>query len=187
MRVRIGLLLLCLQLAGLANAQSQQVQKADTVSAAVKFIRDWEKDFLDGGIVMGKDSFHIGDEAKRLLADAQYRTATYPASYNWPEALQLLQAMELKKAFWHFINLYRTDPPHKELVLQTFVKYDSLVDMEKILVNTFYTYALTDPQICSFKNGKPVIDHPDILEAKLNTTREIIAIVKYNRKESAKK
>jgi hypothetical protein len=76
--------------------------------------------------------------------------------------------MDLKKAFWHIINLYRTDTLHKELALQTFVVYDSLVDMQKILINTFYTYALTDPEVCVFKNGKPEIVHPDILEAKFN-------------------
>ena len=80
------------------------------------------------------------------------------------------------------MNLYQTDTAHKELILQTFVAYDRVVDMEKILVNSFYTYALTDPRICSFQNGKPEIKHPDVLETNFGTVKEIISIVKQNRK-----
>lgn len=129
-----------------------------------------------------RDSFHVNEEVKRLLVDSEYRKSTYPVVYNWQHVLQLMNGMDLKKAFWHMINLYKTDPAHKELALQTFVKYDSLVDMEKILINSFYTYSFTDPEICVFKNGKPAIRRPDILEGKFNDVREIIEIVKFNRK-----
>jgi hypothetical protein len=168
-------------------AQEGKAANKDSANAAIAFVKAWEKDFLDIGMSLDKDSLHINEEAKKLLLDSQYRKSTYPATYNWRNAIELMNKMDLKKAFYHIINLYRTDTARREMALQTFVLYDSLVDMEKILVNSFYTYALTDPEICIFKNGKPVIVHPEILEAKLNTVREMIDIVKINRKPVAKK
>ena len=186
--VRLTLIFLCFNPGLLSYAQTNPSVANDT-SAAVKFLRNWEKNFLDAGISIEKDSFQISDESKRLLLDSQYRKETYPAKYNWPGAIQLMNKMELKKAFWHLINLYRTDTAHKELVLQTFIMYDSLVDMEKILLSTFYTYALTDPEVCTFKSGKPIIKHPDILEKKLEDVKYITAfIVDYrSRKQKAVK
>lgn len=187
MGMRLLFCMLCLHLSILLCAQSSKVSNKDSTNAAIAFVKAWEKDFLDVGFLLGKDSLHINEEAKRLILDSQYRKRTYPVQYNWPEAIGLMNKMELKKAFYHLINLYRTDTVHKELALQTFVLYDSLVDMEKILVNSFYTYALTDPQISILKNGKPVVVHPEILEAKLETVKEMIEIIKYNRKQISKK
>jgi hypothetical protein len=181
MTVRLIGVFICLLIGLKPFAQLQVSPTGDTASAAVKFARNWEKELFDIGISVDKDSLHIDDEAKRLLTDPAYRQSTYPAVYNWPEAIQLLKGMELKKAFYHMINLYKTDTAHKIVALQTFVKYDSLVDMEKILTNSFYTYVMTDPEICVFKDGKPVIRRPDILEAKFKNLKEIIEIVKFNR------
>jgi hypothetical protein len=183
--MRIVLTLICVHCTFFSFSQSKTSIGHDTSSAAVKFLKDWEKDFLDIGVSLGKDSFHINDEAKKLLVDSEYRRSTYPDTYSWPVAIQLMNKMDLKKAFWHIINLYRADTAHRELALQTFVLYDSLVDMEKILTNTFYTYALTDPQVCIFKSGKPSINRPDILESKLGTVKEITEIVKFNRKSNS--
>ena len=168
-------------------AQSDKATKKDSTEAAIAFVKAWEKDFLDMGMSLQKDSLHINEETKRLLLDSSYRKATYPANYNWPDAIALMKKMDLKKAFYHIINLYRTDTAHQELALQTFVLYDSLVDMEKILMNSFYTYSLLDPQVCVIKNGKPDIQHPDVLESKFATVKEIIEIVKLNRKPVASK
>ncbi|MDB5198495.1 MAG: hypothetical protein JWO92_458 [Chitinophagaceae bacterium] len=174
--IRTGLIFIYLHIGLLSFAQTN-TSKYDTSNAAVKFLKNWEKDFLDVGMSIEKDSFRLNDEAKKLILDSQYRQSTYPAAYNWPRALELMKNMELKKAFWHLINLYRTDTAHKILVLQTFAAYDSLVDMEKILINSFYTYALTDPEVCVFKNGKPDIRHPDILEKKFADVKEITAFI----------
>ena len=153
----------------------------DTSHAAVKFLKNWEKDFLNAGLAINNDSLQLNEEEKKLILDSVYRRQTYPTKYNWPLAIQLLNKMDLKKSFWHIMNLYRTDTAHKELALQTFVVYDSLVDMEKILVNSFYTYALTDPEICSIKNKKPQIIHPDLLEIKFNKMKEIINYILFYR------
>lgn len=187
MGIKLLFCMVCVHLSFSLCAQSAKVSNQDSTNAAIAFVNAWEKDFLDIGFSLDRDSLHLNEEAKRLLLDSQYRKRTYPVQYNWPEAIGLMNKMELKKAFYHLINLYRTDTVHKEMVLQTFVLYDSLVDMEKILVNSFYTYALTDPQISILKNGKPVVMHPEILEAILETVKEMIEIIKFNRKQISKK
>ena len=163
------------------TVQSQLSVNSDSTHAAVKFLRNWEKDFLNAGLTINNDSLQLNEEEKKLILDSVYRRQTYPTKYNWPLAIQLLNKMDLKKSFWHIMNLYRTDTAHKELALQTFVVYDSLVDMEKILVNSFYTYALTDPEICSIKNKRPQIIHPDLLEIKFNKMKEIINYILFYR------
>ncbi len=185
--MKLLFLFICLHVSFLLLAQSNKASNKDSTNAAIAFVKAWEKDFLDIGMSLQKDSLHINEEAKKLLLDSEYRKSTYPATYNWQQAIALMNKMDLKKAFWHIINLYRTDTAHKELALQTFVLYDSLVDMEKILMNSFYTYSLTDPQVCVIKNGKPDIQHPDVLESKFGTVKEIIEIIKLNRKPVAKK
>ena len=166
----------CMHIGLLSLAQHKLASGTDT-SAAAKFLNTWTKNLFDPGISVDGDSLHINEEAKKLILDSQYRKNTYPEKYNWPQAIQLLNNMDLKKAFWHMLNLYRTDTTHRTLVVQTFIIYDSVVDMEKLLVNSFYTYALTDPEVCVFKNGKPNIVRPDILEKKLNDVKEITAFI----------
>jgi len=116
-----------------------------------------------------------------MLKDSVYRKSVYPEVYTWPAAVGLMNRMELKKAFWYLINLYETDTAHRNIIVGTFLLYDSLVDMDKILLNTFYTYGLTDPRYCRIKNNKPDIFRPDIMEKKLRTTKEIVGYVWANR------
>ena len=189
MNRRLTFIFIFLHIAILSFAQTGVPVNKDTASAGAEFLKNWQNNLFDGGFVMESDSLRLNDEAKKLLLDSQYRRSVYPVTYTWPEAIRILKEMELKKAFWHIINLYKTDTVHKELALQTFVVYDSLIDMEKILINTFYTYALTDPEVCVFKNGKPEILHPDILEAKFNKVKEIVNYIDYYRstKATAKK
>ena len=181
---KLTFILIFLHIAILSFGQTE-VPVKDTASAGAAFLKNWQNNLFDGGFVMESDSLRLNDEAKRLLLDSQYRQSVYPVTYTWPQAIRTLKEMELKKAFWQIINLYKTDTAHKELALQTFVVYDSLIDMEKILVNTFYTYALTDPEVCVFTNGKPQIVHPDLLEAKFNKVREIIDYIFYYRSTKA--
>ena len=189
MNRRLTFILIFLHLGILSFAQTAVPVNNDTTRAGVEYLKNWKNNLFDGGFAIENDSLQLNEEAKKLLLDSQYRRSTYPETYTWPVAIGVLKDMDLKKAFWHIINLYRTDTLHKELALQTFVVYDSLIDMEKILINTFYTYALTDPEVCVFKNGKPEIVHPDILEAKFNKVKEIVNYIDYFRstKATAKK
>src|SRR5438105_3688353 len=116
--LKLTLMLISLHSALITFSQTpaKNIAAKDSTNPAVKFLKDWERNLLDEGISLQKDSLQISDESKRLLLDSEYRKSTYPAKYQWAQAIQLMNKMDLKKAFWHLINLYRTDPEHKELV-----------------------------------------------------------------------
>ena len=85
--------------------------------------------------------------------------------------------MEIKKAFWYFINLY---PEDHDLVMQSVLHYDNLFEVDHVLLAAFYTYAFADPEVCRIEEGKPVISRPDLIEEKLHTVREMIEkVTKY--------
>jgi len=139
-------------------------------------------DLYNMGISMENDSIKISDEFKKLLNDSLYLKTVYPDVYDWRIVQQLLEKKELKKAFWHMLNLYRVNEGNKENILKIFLSYDKILDMNKVLTATFYTYCYQDPEIGIIRNGKPDIERPDILESKLETVKEIIRNLDYNRK-----
>ena len=179
---RITLLLSVTFLWLLSFGQPQGLMPIDTTKKSVEHWQKWLTDLNEQGVEKNNDSFFVRQEVLLLLKDSDYRKAVYPGIYRWQGVSALLNKMELKKAFWHLINLYQTDSARRNMVVGTFVLYDSLMDMDKILISTFYTYAFTDPQVCRITNGKPDIYRPDLLEKKLRTTREIISYIWMNRK-----
>lgn len=179
---RITLLLSVMFLWLLSFGQPQGLMPIDTTQKSVEHWQKWLTDLNEPGVEKNNDSFFVRQEVLLLLKDSDYRKAVYPGIYSWQGVSALLNKMELKKAFWHLINLYQTDSARRNMVVGTFVLYDSLMDMDKILISTFYTYAFTDPQVCRITNGKPDIYRPDLLEKKLRTTREIISYIWMNRK-----
>jgi hypothetical protein len=163
------------------------MMQIDTTSQSVAYWQHWMKELNEQGVEKKSDSFYVKEEVVKLLKDPDYRKMVYPDVYNWQATVSLLNRMELKKAFWQMINLYQTDTAHRNIVIGTFVLYDSLMDMDKILLNTFYTYAFTDPDVCRISNNKPDIFRPDLLEQKLRTTREIVSYIWMSRKEKKNK
>lgn len=154
----------------------------DTTKKSAAYWQDWMKDLEEMGIDKKKDSLFVSREVMRLLRDKTYRSSIYPTPYNWQTTVAFMKQMELKKAFWQMINLYQTDVEHRHIVIGTVCAYDSLMEMDKILLGTFYTYAFADPEVCRITNNKPDIFRPDLLERKLRTTREIVGYVWENRK-----
>jgi hypothetical protein len=170
---KLGLFLITVTgwLAGFS--QSSLPVKIDSSRESVLYWSKWSNDLYDKGVDAKKDSFFVKEEVVKLLKDSAYRREMYPAKYEWTAAIALLQRMELKKAFWYMINIYKTDTQHRDLIVGTFALYDSLIEMDKILISTYYTYAFPDPRVCRIVNGKPEIYRPDILEDGLRTTKEI--------------
>ena len=165
---------------------AQSLMRVDTSHESVQYWQQWMNDLNSMGLEKKNDTFYMREEVVKLLKDPEYRKTVYPGIYNWPATISFLNSMELKKAFWQMINLYETDTAHRNIVIGTVVMYDSLIDMDKILLSTFYTYAFTDPEVCRVTNNKPEIFRPDILEKKLRLTREIIAhIWEYRRQKAA--
>nr|ACN58831.1 hypothetical protein AKSOIL_0216 [uncultured bacterium BLR12] len=134
----------------------------------------WLKDLYEPGVMVGDDSIFINKETARLLQDTQYQHLVYPPVYTWPAAISFIQKQELKKAFWYFINLYPINSQNKELVVKSILVYDKIYRMEKILVSTFYTYSLTDPEIGTIEQGHSKVTAPHIMEKKLNALKEML-------------
>jgi hypothetical protein len=172
-----------------ANSFCQQtgLMPVDTTAKSVAYWQDWMKELNEPGVEKKNDSFYVKQEVIKLLKDSEYRKTVYPEVYNWQMTVGLLKRMELKKAFWQMINLYQTDTAHRNIVVGSFIMYDSLMDMDKLLLSTYYTYAFTDPEVCRLRNNKPEIFRPDILEGKLRTTRELVNYIWMNRKAKAAK
>lgn len=148
----------------------------------------WLKDLYEPGVSVTDDSIFLNKEAERLINDSQYRRVIYPAVYTWEAAINFIQKQELKKAVWFFINLYSVNDQNKELVVKSIVAYDKIFKMEKVLVSSFYTYSLTDPEIGTIEEGHSKITAPHIMEKKLNALKAMLFYLdKYkpaNRKDS---
>lgn len=157
-----------------ANCQMKTQLKIDRSKESITYWDNWVNNLTDMGVEANADSFFVKQEVIKAMTDTAYRATLYPAKYNWPLAVALLQKMELKQAFWHLMNLYDTDVEHRPMILGTFVAYDSLMDMAKVLTSTYYTYAFADPRVCRIKNNKPDIFRPDLLEKELMRTKEIV-------------
>lgn len=165
------------------SQQPQTVMKTDKTLEQKTLPNKWFLDLFEMGVEQKKDSLYIKDEVLRLVSDSAYRNSIYPEKYAWPYTLSLMKAMELKRAFWHLINIYMDDSSSRPRVLGIFVLYDSLVEMDKLMIHTYYTYAFTDPRVCRIENNKPEIYRPDLLEKHLLVTKEIINNIQYYRKK----
>lgn len=146
----------------------------------------WLKELYEPGVSMQADSLLINKEAERLLNDAQYRQTMYPEKYTWEAAAGLIQKQEIKKAVWYFINLYTINDKNKELVIKSLLVYDKFFKMDKVLMSSFYTYSLTDPEIGKIENGHAEITAPHIMEKKLNALKTILFYLNKYRPEERK-
>lgn len=168
---------------GVTGQTAQQPLSIDTSAASEKHWGTWLNNLYESGVQMNKDSIHINEESRKIILDSNFRKLIYPPVYTWQAAVTLLKGMELKKGFWYLFNLYQADTANRKPVIETLVPFDQVMDMEKIMFSTFYTYALLDPAICQISNGKPVISRPDQVELKFAQLKEIIAYISYYRKE----
>ena len=146
----------------------------------------WLKELYEPGVSLQADTLLINKEAQRLLNDEQYRNTMYPATYTWEAAAGFVQKQEIKKAIWYFINLYMIDDQNKEMVIKSILVYNKLFKMDKVLMSSFYTYSLTDPEIGKIENGHSEITAPHIMEKKLNVLKEILYYLNKYKAETTK-
>ncbi len=141
-------------------------------------------DLYEHGVDLKNDSIFINEESKRLISSEEARVEMYPKVYTWNNALKLINNQELKKAFWHLINLSMISEANKNMVVKSVLTYDKMLRMDEVLISTFYTYCYMDPKIGKFKDGKPIIVAPHILEQKLRAVQEIIYYVQKYKNEN---
>lgn len=159
-----------------ANAAIAQV-KESSVSFTPDNEKQWEhwmKNLYDVGIGINKDTLRVNEEARKVFVDTNYKKLMYPAQYTWQSTVTLLKGLEIKKACWYLINLYATDTVNQRLVMQTLLPLDKVLQMDKVLINSFYTYGMFDPTVCVVKNGSPEISNPAMLEQKFVVVKQMI-------------
>lgn len=182
--VFLSIIFCFIQLSSDAQNVNSKIENRSQDSA----ILAWLKDLYEPGVMVGEDSIFLNKESERLLIDKQYRQVMYPATYTWEAAINFIQKQEIKKALWFFINLYLVNDQNKELVVKSILTYDKIFKMEKMLVSSFYTYSLTDPEVGTIEQGHSKITAPQIMEKKLNALKAMLFYLdKYkpeNRKDS---
>lgn len=139
--------------------------------------QNWQEDLTEFGFTENQDSIKIGNEIMRLMQDSTYRNEVYPPIYTWLVTIDLIEKNQLKKAFWNFINLYSGAEKDKNTIIQAVLKYDEIIDMEKALAASFYTYSFTDTEVVLINKGKRELRRPDILEIKFQNLTELVNIV----------
>ena len=143
--------------------------------------KKWIDNLYEIGVRFSGDSVIITEEARKAAIDTNFRKLIYPEKYNWVDAQYLMKQMHLKIGFWYLINIYVNDPDNKEQVLKFIIPFDGIFEMDKVMVSAFYTYAMLDPAVATFINGKPDIKHPEIVEQKLAAVKEIVDTILANR------
>ncbi|MDA9773718.1 hypothetical protein N9B82_02065 [Saprospiraceae bacterium] len=139
---------------------------------------EWLQALYVHGVEMTDDTIYIREEVLSLLADEDYRNEFYQNQGNWVKTMEYIKGNDLKKACWNLINLSMINEYSQEKVVKTYLTYNKMFDMEKILISSFYTYCYTDPSIGLIEDGKPIIKAPHILEEKLEAVKEIILYAK---------
>ncbi|MBW2939024.1 hypothetical protein KXJ69_12980 [Aureisphaera sp. CAU 1614] len=177
-------------LLGFSNVHAQEVATETTIPAedAIVLLENeenykiWLEALEEPGVKVEGNTMSFSFEAKKLIADVSYRNSVYKSDYTFEDVAQSLKSMELQKAFWQMITMY---PNHKQEVVNYIFAYDQVIPTDKVVSAAFYTYAFFDPQITEIVEGKPNVLRPDIFEAYLKNTNEIMHYIKYLREQGA--
>ena len=150
-----------------------------------KYWQNWITNLYEIGIEKRSDSFKISADVKKIILNSSYRKTFFPVKYTFQAVAEFYRAMEIKKAMWYMINIYGSDTSKesKEYILKLILPFEQGLEVDKVLISTFYTYALIDPAVGTFTNGRIHIQRPDILEAKFNAVKEMIGYVVSQRKK----
>lgn len=149
--------------------------------------RKWLDNLYEVGVKVEGDSIYITEETRRVASDSTYRLLIYPQRYDWTAANALFKQMQYKIAFWYLINIYYSDVDQRENVLKYVLTLEEVFAMDKVLISVFYTYGLLDPEVADIVNGKPNIHHPEIVEQKLASVKEMVQYIMAYREQNAKK
>ena len=87
------------------------------------------------------------------------------------------------------INLYKNDKINNgNLIMGAIFNLDQALDMEKILISSYYSYISFDPEVVVVENGKIIeFERPDIAEEKLANVKEMTMLLLNYRKEKKNK
>jgi hypothetical protein len=149
--------------------------------------RKWLDNLYEVGVKVEGDSIYITEETRKVASDSAYRLLIYPETYDWTAANALFKQMQYKIAFWYLINIYYNDASQRENVLKYVLTLEEVFAMDKVLISVFYTYGLLDPEVADIVHGKPNFHHPEIVEQKLASVKEMVQYILAFREQNAKK
>ena len=180
-------ILACIILNIYLSGYSQSISKDDLIEFDAQS-KEWLTDLNTIGVINKEGVMILNDESKKILKDSLYYKVIYPKIYTWEDTLYLMKKMAMKQAFWYLINLYDSDSGNKELVLKTLIPFDEIMQMDKIIISSFYSYIAFDPDTTTIVDGAiSEVMRPDIAERKLIAVKEIISYIQYNRKQKSEK
>ncbi len=167
---------------GLSDLTSQSIviDNPEEWDAQELRLKKWFEDLYVFGVEVEGDSLKIHPDVIKLFEDSAYYALVFPVPYSWEITVAALKAMDFKKAFWYMINLYHIDPAkNREIVLRTILSFKELLEVERLLLSSFYTFAYFSPEHSTLENGKLNVQRPDLLEEKMNTLKIMIQEVKH--------
>ena len=162
--------------AGVAQCQAIQdtSQGVGFLEAQEAIAKAWLDNLYTPGVTIKGDSVYFDDETRIITSDSSYRKIIYPETYSWTMVQALMQRKAIKPAVWHLINLYQMDTTNRKMVLQMILPLDQVLEMDRVMTATYYTYIAFDPDVYTIVNGKTTeVKRPDIAEQKLIATKAI--------------
>lgn len=188
LKASIMSLMLLLPLCVLAQVEEEQInltqEQMEQLIANEEVYSEWLTAMETPGVKIDGKNMVFSDEARRLIADSNYRNSVYKTNgYSFLDVRDSFANSEIQKAFWQMITIY---PENKDAIVKYIYAFDSVLPADKVLVGAFYTYAFFDPAITKIENGKPDIYRPDLFEDYLRRTRELVSYVMLLRKEAKK-
>lgn len=172
------------------SQSNEHISKQYSVEQRDSIYKQWIDDLYDFGVKRTGDSITLNKDVERILEDSLYRNLIYPESYLMAVVQLLISKRALKPAFWYLINIYADDSSNRDEILNIIIPMDRLIELDKALVATYYTYIAFDPEVYSIVEGKELpreVSRPDIAEKKLLATKEIVEYVLLNRSNRASK
>jgi len=139
-----------------------------------QYDEQWVAKLYEHGVQIEGERIKINDEVKELIKNSDYRSSIHDNQRDWSVTLSYLQDNSFKKACWNLINLFGLHDYSDDKIIKILLTYDSVFEMDKMLVAAFYTYCYTDPEIGHIQDGKPVIEAPHLMEEKLRHVKKMI-------------
>lgn len=167
-----------------AHGQDGQIYRApggrlDTLKHVDSAVTVWLEKEMTPGIRKDSTKMIFDEEVQRIIKEQWYRDSIFRVPYTMVSLRNALSKMELRYAAWQMINIYQYQPNE---VLAILLNYETVLKTDKLLSAGFYTYALLDPRITRFVDGKPDIYRPDIMDELFGTMNAMIDKILATRK-----
>ena len=182
-------LLFLLNLGWSQNLDTDELKKIENFKYEEKKAKAWLDAQYEWNVITDGENITYNKESKKILSDTDYYSFIYPKTYTWSTTLILLKNKVIKQAVWYLINMqYLDKEKNSSHIMKTIITLDQALDMEKVLLSSYYSYIAFDPEVVTIENNKvKEYTRPDIAEKKLNSVEEIATLLMQYRKSKQTK